>query len=219
MDFQATVLHMEFVTHNVMSFILSKPAGFTFVPGQGIDLAVDRPNWREEIRPFSMTSLPEDHVLEFIIKDYPERHGVTERMTLLKPGDHVLLGQPFGSLVYRGKGTFIAGGTGITPMLAILRDMARRGEIDGQQLIFTNHAPRDIIAERELQHYLGDRCVLTCTQVEAPGYRHGRVDQDLLQETIADLGQYFYVCGPPGFTKDVRRALLALGAAADHILI
>jgi cytochrome-b5 reductase len=219
MDHQATVLHTGFVTHDVTSIILDKPEGFTFTPGQSVDLALDRPDWRDQVRPFTMTSLPEDHILEFIVKDYPERHGVTTRMQRLRPGDRVLLSGATGRLVYQGPGVFIGGGTGITPLLSILRNLARRDELDGQQLILSNRTPRDIICERELQHYLPGRCLLTCTRESGPCYLDRRVDQDLLAEVIDGFDQHFYVCGPPAFTKDVRRALLALGAAADRILI
>lgn len=219
MDHQATVLHTGFVTHDVTSIILDKPEGFTFTPGQSVDLALDRPDWRDQVRPFTMTSLPEDHILEFIVKDYPERHGVTTRMHRLQPGDRVLLSHASGKLVYKGPGVFIGGGAGITPLLSILRNLARRDELDGQRLIFSNHTPRDIICERELQYYLPDHCYLTCTQASGTGYADRRVDQALLSELLDRFDGHFYVCGPPGFTKDVRRALLALGASADHIAI
>ena len=76
------------------------------------------------------------------------------------------MSEPFGTISYQGPGVFIAGGAGITPFLAMLRDLARRGELDRQTLIFSNKAPRDVICEKELRHLLGERCILTCTGVE-----------------------------------------------------
>ena len=64
------ILAIEQVTHDVKSFRLQKPEGITFEPGQATEISIDREGWREEGRPFTFTSLPEDDYLEFIIKRY-----------------------------------------------------------------------------------------------------------------------------------------------------
>ncbi len=60
------------VTHDVKSFTIEKPDGYDFEPGQATEVAIDKDGWREEKRPFTFTSLPEDDELEFTIKIYPE---------------------------------------------------------------------------------------------------------------------------------------------------
>lgn len=217
MRYSIRLLMSQFVTHDVKRFIVSKPEGFSFVPGQGVELAIDRPGLSEAGRPFTPTGLAEEGVLEFTIKAYPHA-GVTQALHQLAPGAELRMTEPFGTIRYQGPGVFIAGGAGITPFLAILRDLARRGEMDGQTLIFSNKTPRDVICEKELRHVLGDRCVLTCTAAAVPGYEHRRVDRAFLEEKIADFTQRFYVCGPPPFMDAVNGALAELGVRAESLV-
>ena len=218
MSHSVTLLMSQFVTHDVRRFIVSRPEGFSVVPGQGVELAIDRPGLSAEGRPFTPTGLAADRVLEFTIKAYRDHDGVTRALHELEPGAQLLMSDPFGTISYQGPGVFIAGGAGITPFLAILRDLARRGELSGQTLIFSNKTPADVICEKELRHLLGERCVLTCTGVAAPGYANRRVDRAFLQETVDDFGQRFYVCGPPPFMDAVNGALTELGARAESLV-
>jgi ferredoxin-NADP reductase len=212
MEHHVTLLMSEFVTHDVKRFVVSRPDSFSFTPGQGVELAIDVPAWRGQGRPFTPTSLVADRVLEFTIKAYPQHNGVTRELHGLKPGSGLLMSAPFGTIQHRGAGTFIAGGAGITPFIAILRELDRTQALAGHGLIFSNRTPADIICEKELRHYLGNRCRLLCTDAAAVGYEHRRIDAAYLQEAIDDFGQQFYVCGPPGFMDAVTAALKHLGA-------
>mgnify|MGYP003423158086 FL=1 len=218
MNHTVTLLMSQFVTHDVKHFIVSKPAGFSIVPGQGVELAINRPGQSEQGRPFTPTGLADDRVLEFTIKAYPAHAGVTQALHQMAPGAELLMSEPFGTIRYQGPGVFIAGGAGITPFLAILRDLARRGELDGQTLMFSSKTPRDVICEKELRHILGDRCLLTCTGAAAPGYEQRRIDRAFLEEKIQDFKQRFYVCGPPPFMEAVNTALADLGASAESLV-
>jgi cytochrome-b5 reductase len=218
MDHVVTLLMSQFVTHDVRRFIVSKPAGFAWTPGQGVELAIDRPGLADQGRPFTPTGLADDAALEFTIKAYRDHAGVTQAMHQLAPGARLRMSEPFGTIGYQGPGVFIAGGAGITPFLAILRALARTDGLDGQRLIFSSKAPRDIIDERELRHYLGERCILTCTEESAPGYERRRIDRAFLEEKIADFDQHFYVCGPPGFMDAVNGALAELGVQAERLV-
>jgi cytochrome-b5 reductase len=208
----------QFVTHDVKHLIVSKPDGFAVEPGQGVELAIDQPGLREQPRSFTPTGLAADRVLEFTIKGYQDHAGVTQALHQLEPGAELLISEPFGTIRYQGPGVFIAGGAGITPFLAILRNLARRGELGGQTLIFSNKTPRDVICEKELRHMLGERCNLLCTEAAAPGYVHRRVDRAFLEETVRDFKQRFYVCGPPPFMEAVNGALTALGASVESLV-
>lgn len=218
MNHTVTLLMSQFVTHDVKRFIVSKPAGFSIVPGQGVELAINRPGLSEQGRPFTPTGLADDRALEFTIKAYPAHAGVTQALHQLEPGAELLMSEPFGTIRYQGPGVFIAGGAGITPFLAILRELARRGELDGQTLMFSSKTPRDVICEKELRHILGDRCLLTCTGAAAPGYEQRRIDRAFLEEKIQDIKQRFYVCGPPPFMEAVNTALADLGASAESLV-
>ena len=107
----------------VTTFGLRKPRGYAFTPGQATDVAVDREGWRDEERPFTFTGLPDWDHLHFTIKSYFDHDGVTREIADLGPGDGFLIGEPWGTIAYKGAGTFIAGGAGITPFLAILHQI------------------------------------------------------------------------------------------------
>lgn len=207
-----TLLMSGFVTHDVKRYLVSRPEGIGFVPGQGVELAIDQAAWRDQARPFTPTSLAGDRVLEFTIKTYPQHEGVTRELARLEPGARLRMSDPFGTIRDRGPGVFIAGGAGITPFLAILRDRARRDALDDCSLIFANKTRADVIDELELRHYLGDRCHFLCSAAAAPGCAHRRIDEAWLRQTVRDFGQHFYVCGPPGFMDAVNGALKRLGA-------
>ena len=218
MNHSVNLLMSQFVTHDVKHFIVSKPEGFSLVPGQGVELAINQPGLREQGRPFTPTGRDADRVLEFTIKAYPAHAGVTQALHQLEPGAELLMSEPFGTISYQGPGVFIAGGAGITPFLAILRGLARRGELDKQTLIFSNKTPADVICEKELRHLLGERCILTCIGAAAPGYESRRVDRAFLEEKITDFKQRFYVCGPPPFMEAINGALAQLGASSESLV-
>jgi ferredoxin-NADP reductase len=218
LDHPARLLMSEFETHDVKRLIVSKPDGLRFAAGQGLGLAIDREGWRENSHPFTPTSHADDEVLEFFIKRYPGRDNVTARLHSLRPGDRLLVSDPFGQLTYRGPGVFIAGGTGVTPFIAILRDLARQGEIEKQMLICSSKTPDDVICERELRNALGSRCIMTCTRESGPGYEGRRIDREFLAEKIPDFGGFFYLCGPPAFGKDLKKILGELGADSGRII-
>jgi ferredoxin-NADP reductase len=106
------LLHTTFVTHDTKQFITTRPDDLDLEPGQGIELALDRDGWHDEGRPFTPTSPNSDDVLEFVIKAYPEHDAVTTRLHDLKPGARLRMSKPFGSIEWRGPGTFIAAGAG-----------------------------------------------------------------------------------------------------------
>ncbi len=218
MDYQVSLLMTRFVTHDTKSFVVTKPDGFAFEPGQGVTLALDHPDWQVEERPFTPTSLPTDEVLEFTIKGYPEHQGVTRELHRLVPGDHLLMSKPFGTIRYRGPGVFIAGGAGVTPFLSIVRHLAAARDLEKHSLLFSNQRTADIICEKELRHYFGDASRFTCTRKSGTGYDSQRIDKEYLRTHVGDLDQKFYVCGPPAFVEEVNAALTELGADAEALV-
>ena len=218
MDHTAAILMTEFVTHDVRRYIVERPDGFAFAPGQGVAMALNEPGWAKVRRSFTPTSLPEDRVLEFTIKTYPAHEGLTAALSGLGPGAEVQLSRPFGTLTYQGPGTFIAGGAGLTPFLAMIRALARDGQLDGHRLIYANRTPADIICPQELRHRLGQRCHFLCSRAADEGCEPGRVTAEYLERVLDSLDQHFYVCGPPEFVRGVTEALASLGAATEQLL-
>lgn len=213
-----TIKSTEQVTHNVDRLVVERPDGYDFTPGHATDVHVDKPGWRDEDRPFTFTGLADDSDLEFTIKIYPDHDGVTEQIDRLHAGDTLVIDEPWGTIDYKGAGTFIAAGAGITPFIAILRNLASNGQIGGNRLIFSNKAEKDIILKEEWDAMEGLETLYTVTGQPDSPHALGRIDRTFLSHHISDLDRYFYVCGPEAFVGDVRDALLALGVKKDRIV-
>ena len=213
------VLSTENITHNVVRLTVEKPEGYAYKPGQATDVALDRDDWRDEQRPFTFASLTDADHLEFTIKIYPDHDGVTEQVGKLTKGDRLMIDDPWGAIQYKGPGVFIAGGAGVTPFIAILRDLQRKGELKGQKLIFSNSTERDIILREEFEAMDGLECLFTVTDQDDSPLARGRIDKDFLKKHVDDFSQEFYVCGPPKMIDSVTDDLKALGADPDSVVL
>jgi len=215
------ILDIADITHDVKRFRLERPAGYDFTPGQATEVSIDHDDWRDEARPFTFTALPDADHLEFVIKAYPAHDGVTEQLHQLNPGDHLLLRDVWGAITYRGPGTFLAGGAGVTPFVAILRHLHATNALPGNTLIFSNKTDRDVILKDEFDRLLGPRAIYTLTdQTPAPGspFLHGRIDADMLKAQNISFDQPVYVCGPPPMVEELADTLKQLGANPDNVV-
>jgi ferredoxin-NADP reductase len=158
-------------------------------------------------------------IKEYPVKEYPKHTGVTEEIHNLQLGDQLIIKEPVGTIEYKGPGVFIAGGAGITPFIAIFKDLHKRKKLDDNLLIFSNKENKDIIMEDELlEMFNKDNLVFTLTREKNVNYEHGRVDEQLLKKYVKDFNQYFYICGPSGFEKDLINILKEIGAKEDKII-
>ena len=213
------ILETEFVTHNVKRFKVSKPASYTYKPGQATDVVINLPEWKEERRPFTFTSLNEWDHLEFTIKIYSDHNGVTNKLGTLHAGDELILHDIWGAIHYKGEGTFIAGGAGVTPFIAIFRQLQKDGKISNNKLIFSNRTSKDIILKEEFEKMLGANFINTITQEKTEKYDNRKIDESYLKEKIKDFFQYFYICGPDPMIESIKEQLLNLGVDKDKIVI
>ena len=213
------VLQTFYVTHDVKSFIVEKPENYNYTPGQATDVAIKLDNWDTEFRPFTFTSLTNDKNLQFMVKIYRDHEGVTKTLEKINNGDELIIQEPFGTLQYKGKGTFIAAGTGITPFLAIFRDLYKQNKLFGNRLIYTNKTSKDVIADEELKKMFKNEYLKVFTRENIVGFKERRIDRNLLMDHIIDFNQHFYVCGPSDFVKNVSAILIELGADADTLVI
>jgi len=213
------ILECSYINHDVKRFVLSKPEGFEFIPGQGTEVSINHPDWKDQLRPFTFTSLNEWDYLEFIIKIYDEHNGVTNQLGKTNAGAELILHDVFGTIQYKGPGTFIAGGAGITPFIAIFRDLYQKKKLmPGNSLIFSNKTAADIILEEELTMMLGTAYTNVFTRQGVIGYNERRIDRNYLVDTIRDFSSHFYICGPESFVKEIVALLLDLGASADTLI-
>ncbi|SRX52571.1 FAD-binding oxidoreductase [Aequorivita sp. CIP111184] len=213
------ILNTYFITHNVKRFVLEKPPEFTYTPGQSAHISINLPNWKDQIRPFTFTSLQHWDHLEFIVKIYEDHKGVTSQMGRLSTGDELLLHDVYGTIKYKGPGIFIAGGTGITPFIAIFRALFESGNLRNLALLYSNKTKEDIILDDELTNMLGPAYRNVFTQEGVIGFRERRIDRKFLIETIGDFNSRFYVCGPKKFTEEICEALVSLGANPEFLIV
>lgn len=208
------ILHTSYIAHDVKRFIVEKPEGYVYRPGQSTYLSMNIEGWEDQKRPFTFTSLNDWPYLEFIVKIYHENKGFTKQLDELHTGAEFILGEPFGSIEYKGPGIFIAGGTGITPFIAIFRALYFSNNLRNVALLYSNKSEDDIILKEELFKMLGPAYMNVFTRQGVIGFMEKKIDRKFLIENIGDFNHRFYVCGPKSFTKDITDALVSLGA--DH---
>ncbi len=218
MEHRIELKKIEHINHNVVHLVADKPKGYTFHPGQATEVSIDKEGWKDKKRPFTFTSLPEDHELEFTIKSYPSHDGVTEQIEQLKVGDHLWIGDAWGAISYKGKGAFIAGGAGITPFIAIMKDLKRKGELEGNQLFFGNHKEKDIIYKNNLEAWLGNQCHLILSEENHEDYDHGQIDKDFLKKHNLETTTPVYLCGPPPMVEAITATLYEMGLPKSQLV-
>ncbi len=217
MPFTVKILDIKPLTHDVKQFKVEKPKDYTFTPGQATEVSINKKDWKEEKRPFTFTSLPKDDHLEFVIKSYKDHDGVTKEIDHLDVGDEFILDDSWGAIQFKGKGVFIAGGAGITPFIAIFKDLKDQGKLEGNRLFFANKTKEDVILESHFKDILGDNFISILDGEKVEGHEYGRVDEKFLKDHVKDFSQHFYVCGPDPMIKAVSNSLEKLGAKPDAI--
>jgi hypothetical protein len=217
MEYTVPIHSIRQVTHNVRQYRLEKPAGYQFLPGQATEVSINHPEWINERRPFTFTCLNDDPYLEFIIKSYPHE-GVTKKLGTLKEGDELIIRDVWGTINYKGEGYFIAGGAGITPFIAILRNLKKQNMLNGNQLFFSNQTPKDIILKEELENILGSQVLFTTTRQQDNGYLFGHIDEAFLKKHVTDFSKHFYMCGPDTMVQGIQNTLYHLGAQPETLV-
>ena len=212
------ILSVKPVTHNVRQFRFEKPAGYTFHPGQATEVSINKDGWRDERRPFTFTSLNDCPYLEFTIKIYSDHKGVTNELGSLKAGDELIIRDVWGAIAYKGEGYFIAGGAGITPFIAILRQLKKDNTIGSNQLYFSNRTEQDIILHEELSETLGKNAHYIVTDSDNPAFKKNYINKEFLQQEIKDFKKPFYICGPDKMISDINKILTELGASPESVV-
>ncbi len=218
MDYNITLQKIEHINHNVLRLVADKPKDFSFKPGQATNMAIDKDGFQNKKRPFTFTSLPEDNYLEFTIKVYRSHDGVTKKLETLNIGDQLIIGEPWGAIAYKGKGTFIAGGAGVTPFIAIFKDLMHKDELKGNKLFFSNKKEKDIIYKNNLDAWLGNHLYLLLSDENHDAYAHGHINKSYLNENNLDVTRPVYLCGPPEMMEAVKADLYALGLSKSQLV-
>lgn len=220
-----TLREIAHVTHDTVHLSFDRPEGYDWTPGQANRWALDLDGFRDADKPFTITSLPGDEGLEFVVKCYPvaehpDHDGVTERIERMSPGERAIVGEPYGDIADRGPGVIVAGGAGITPYIPILEARRRAGELTGFTLVYSNKAERDIILRETWDAMAGEglKVRYTLTDQEGGPFPHRQIDADYLGETVG-FDRTFYVCGPPPMMKAVVADLRDRGVPDERIVV
>jgi predicted ferric reductase len=192
-----------------------------WLPGQFAFLTIHRSHAPFEEHPFTISSASatQDSLI-FTIKnlgDYTATIGQT------REGDRVTVDGPYGrfSHLLLAKENepllFIAGGVGITPMLAMLRHMRDSGDQRDVLLVWANRRKEDIILQEELDEMsrLNPRLQTVITLSDEAHWlgEKGYVDRALLSRLLekGDRGRRVFLCGPPPMMRMARKALIKEG--------
>lgn len=212
------IITIEHLTYDVLKIIAEKPASINYQPGQAVDISINKQGWEQELRSFTFTSLPDDEYIEFTIKTYPSHSGVTEQLLSLNKGDELIVHDVFGDIKYKGEGIFIAGGAGVTPFIAILKQLEKEGKVGKNKLIFANKTKADIILEDRFRKLLGDNFINVLSDEKIANYDHGFISADLIKKNINEHSPYFYICGPEPMMQAVEKHLSSLGIDDSFIV-
>lgn len=220
-ELRGRVVEVRRETTDSATLVIKPGWGFTFnyQPGQyiGIGLLVDgRWRWRS----YSLTSSPATsktaRTITITVKAMPEGFLSTHLVGGVAPGTVVRLAPPQGNFVLPDPAPpsvlFITGGSGITPVMSMLRTLARRDQITDVVHLHSAPTESDVMFAAELAELTRSR----------PGYRlrvratrrEGRLDLSRIAEAVPDWRQrHTWACGPEGMLNDAEKVWAGEGLA------
>lgn len=212
------IINIKRCAYNVLHVKTTKPENYDFIPGQATKIFIDQYKWRNEGPFFAFASIPDDNYLEFLVKTAMRDDIIVDKILNLTPGDKLMITNPIGNMQYKGEGTFIASGVGISPFISIFKDLKAKGKLGNNKLIYTNKSEADILFRKELEDVLGDDFI-NILQEETEDYKQGTISQDFLKDFALSPNHYFYLCSTPKMIGKIEKHLLDLGVDKELIII
>ncbi len=220
---KATVSAITDATHDIKVIRLKPAKPLSFSPGQYATLQFTP----DHIRPYSMAGLCTDDELEFHVRLVPDGRVTGYLFNQLTVGDAVRVSGPLGTAYLRtrheGPMLCVAGGTGLAPILAIVRGAIAAGMNNPIHLYFGVRSPQDIYGLEQLQALqaalpaLKVAVVVTTDDDPASGHRTGLVT-DAIARDIPDFdGWRAYVCGAPPMVEATAALLKQRGIEEHHV--
>jgi ferredoxin-NADP reductase len=219
------------IADGTMAFHFSKPAGFSFKPGQAVDLVLTNPTGADsegQRHAFSLVSAPfeDELVLATRMRDSDYKR-ILRSLTI---GASAKIDGPFGSLTLHKDRTrpavFIAGGIGITPFMSILRQATRDQVPHHIRLLYSNRRPEDAAFLKELQQLEQQnkefRLLGTMTQIAKSNLTWNGatnvIDDVFVKNATEGLpAPVYYLVGPPGMVEAMRKTLNSIDVDDDDI--
>jgi ferredoxin-NADP reductase len=199
-------------------------------PGQHVDLRLTAPDGYAAQRSYSVASAPDGDRVELTVQRIADGEVSPYLTDVAVVGDRIELRGPVGGwFVWRDSAPdpvlLVAGGSGIVPLMAMVRSRAAVGSRVPFRLVYSVRGPADVIYADELRRRVRDDSGLDVryvyTRTAPPGWPHdvGRIGVATLNTHgwPPDFAPAVFVCGPTGFVETVADDLLALGHAAERI--
>ena len=192
------------------------------LPGQHVDVRLTAEDGYQAQRSYSIASAPEDGHLMLTVEELQDGEVSPYLTDELRPGDKIELRGPIGGyFVWEpsegGPLMLVAGGSGIVPLMAMIRTRAAAGNETETRLLYSARSEDDLIYRDELERLSGNglTVVHALTDSQPPGWTSyaRRVDAEMLAEVAPSPAERprFYACGPTPFVEAVAEALVRLG--------
>jgi ferredoxin-NADP reductase len=217
-------------TPKVRTVVLDLPEWPGHRAGQHVDVRLTAEDGYQAQRSYSIASAPEDRRLSLTVEGLPDGEVSSYLVGELRTGDKLELRGPVGGyFVWEadmgGPLLLVAGGSGVVPLMSMLRHRDASGAALGARLVYSSRSWEDVIYREELERLAsathGPEIIHTLTRSQPPGWTgYGRrVDAEMLTETAwpASSMPSAYVCGPTPFVEAVAAALVLLGYPATSV--
>ncbi len=225
----ATVIELLDETTRARSVVLELPGWLGHRAGQHVDVRLTAEDGYRAQRSYSIASGPDDGYLTLTIERIEDGEVSPYLVDELRPGDELELRGPIGGyFVWEqslgGPLLLLAGGSGIVPLRAMLRDWSARGGGVPLRLLYSARSLSEVIYRDELLRYAAydDADIqFTLTREWPDGWRGhtGRVDPELLGKVAwpAQAEPLIYACGPSSFVETLAGALVDAGHRPGRI--
>ncbi len=216
-------------TPTVRTLFLDVPHWPGHLAGQHVDVRLTADDGYQAQRSYSIAA-PPGEAPAITVQRLDDGEVSPYLVDEVRAGDRFELRGPIGGYFVwdyarGGPLLLVAGGSGIVPLMSMLRHRAAAAELVPTRLVYSARTLEDVIYRDEVmalgRDSKGIELVLTLTRSAPPGWsgRTGRVGPELLRETAWPEEQHplTYVCGPTSFVEAVASGLVELGHAPERI--
>jgi ferredoxin-NADP reductase len=224
----ADVVDVITETARVKTIAFSVPGWPGHRAGQHVDVRLTAEDGYQAQRSYSIASAPNGTRIELTVERLEDGEVSPYLTDELRPGDQIELRGPIGGYFawepsQGGPLLLVGGGSGVVPLMAMIRTRAAVGSTTDTRLLFSARGWDDVIYRDELNRLNGGglRVVHTLTRSHPNGWTGytRRVDASMLAETGPSPAElpHVYVCGPTPFVEGVAEALVQLGHEPQRV--
>ncbi|MCW0216668.1 MAG: ferredoxin reductase [Pseudonocardia sp.] len=218
---EATVLDVRHETPNAKTFRLRLPDPRTHLAGQYYVVRLTAPDGYRAQRSYSVASMPGGGEIDLTVELFPEGEVSGFLHEVVAPGDTLEVRGPIGGFFAWAGDTPIlgvAGGSGVVPLMSMLRHARAIGHPERMRLIVSARRPVDLYYADEV---VGPETTVVYTRQAPPGDPRpvGRLTAEDLTPLLAGPPRTVFVCGTPGFCDTATDLLIGLGVETEKIRV